>query len=58
MSSAIIYYIDREGERKERKRKKKWIKVFWWAQDHVLLYFVYFNSILALGGNGRAIGLV
>ena len=25
---------------------------------HVLLYSVYFNSILASGGNGRAIGLV
>jgi hypothetical protein len=25
---------------------------------HVLLYSVYFNSILASGGNDRAIGLV
>ena len=25
---------------------------------HVLLYSIYFNSILASGGNGRAIGLV
>jgi hypothetical protein len=25
---------------------------------HVLLYSVYFNSILVSGGNGRAIGLV
>ncbi len=25
---------------------------------HVLLYSVYFNLILASGGNGRAIGLV
>jgi hypothetical protein len=25
---------------------------------HVLFYSVYFNSILASGGNGRAIGLV
>ena len=25
---------------------------------HMLLYSVYFNSILASGGNGRVIGLV
>ncbi len=61
------------GIRKE-ERERKWMRAIWGFNKnqigkgvlvgpgsracHVLLYFVYFNSILASGDNGRAIGLV